>query len=357
MATVGHTLVGLSLAGIDPVRRRRGVLIYVWPGLLVLMAHLVDLVEWTALLVAPAHPDKRFLTHAPLLASGLVMLIWLILWLGTRIRRPLAYLAVGAAVMSHLVLDHPAVRAFVQNAYGYSIDGPFPKLREIVLAEIWLYGLPFVWMALFRTIHRERLAPKWRRVGFVLGLLSIIAAATRMAAIWAPVYLIALGSVAYLCRRSFSAKWLWNLVPVLPLLVFLVFEFMAAREADRARDLLNTGAYERAIALYQHVLSYPTRTTSGGTYAELSLCLQKMGNLEEAEAALLKGRRLSPDNWIPIYWLGRFYADERRRGTRFFKPQVAGALFVQIRDGPYTERERQYARDQLQALRNRGLFD
>jgi len=189
------------------------------------------------------------------------------------------------------------------------------------------------------------------------GILTVIAAATRMVAIWVPAYLIALGTAAYLCRRSISMKWLWSLVPVLPLLIFLVFEFMAAREADRARDLLNAGAYDRAISLYQHVLSYPTRTTSGGTYVELSLCHQKSGNLEAAETALLKGRRLSPDHWMPIYWLGRFYSDERRRGTRYFKPQVAGALFEQIRDGPYTKREREYARDQLQALRARGLFD
>lgn len=354
MATVGHTLIGLSLAGFGPEKRRRGILPYLWPGLLVLMAHVVDLVEWTALFLAPDRSDKRFLTHAPLLAGGLVLVVCLILRLATGIRRPLPYFIVAAAVMSHLVLDHPVVRAFVINTYGLASDDQFPRLRSIVLAEIWLYGLPLLGVAVFLLIRRPDLTPQARRVGMILGLLAILAAASKNAMIWTPAYLIALGAAAYGMRRALSVRWAWSLVPILPLMVFLAFEFMASREAGRAKDLLAQKEYERAIVLYQHVLSYPTRMTSSRTYVELSWCYQNIGDLEAAEAVLLEGRRRAPDDWAALYWLARFYADPRLRETPYHRPEAARDLFRQIRDGPYTRQERAYAESQLADLRRRG---
>ena len=70
MATIGHTLIGLSLGSLSRAESRGQALRYIWPGLIVLMAHLVDIAEWVVILAAPAYFDQHFVTNSPLIASS-----------------------------------------------------------------------------------------------------------------------------------------------------------------------------------------------------------------------------------------------------------------------------------------------
>lgn len=73
MATIGHTLTGLTLSGCGTIKARDGPMPHVCPAFIVLMAHAVDLVEWSAAVVMDAPADSLFLTHSPRATGFLVL--------------------------------------------------------------------------------------------------------------------------------------------------------------------------------------------------------------------------------------------------------------------------------------------
>ena len=131
-------------------------------------------------------------------AVGLVVVVWAILRLATKLRSVRGYLVVAAAILSHLVLDHPLVRRLIADAARIGPRDELPRLWEAMQAEVWLYGAFLVLALLFRA-SREPACPRWGRYacGF-LGLMTVAAAATRNVALWAPAY-----SIAYKSRNSF----------------------------------------------------------------------------------------------------------------------------------------------------------
>ena len=334
MATVGHTLVGLSLGGLCRGRDRNHAMPAIWTGLVVLLAHLVDLVEWTVTLVVPSMRDNHFLTHSPLLAGGLVVVVWAILRLVTKLRSIWVYLVVGLVILSHLVLDHPLVRRLIADASGIAPRDELPRLWETILVEVWLYGTVLV-VALLLRASREPACPRWGRYACgVLGLMAVAAATTRHVAIWAPAYCLALVHAALLLRRDLKPRLAWSLLPLTPLFIFVGIEISAMRLGGRAESLRKQGNFAQAAELYQRALDLPTRTAQARAYVNLARCYTALGRPAEAEAILLRGGAKTYGSVWVDYWLARFYADSRRRGSTYFQPQKAAEIFRQIRDGP-----------------------
>ena len=359
MATVGHTLVGLSLGGLCPAKARNRAMPYVWTGLVVLMAHLVDLLEWAVLLLGPGTTKTHFLTHSAFMVAGVVVLIWIVIATATRLRKPFAYLIIAAAVFSHLLLDHPLIRAWTLEASGIH-HGPEPgppRLFQNILAEIWLYGLPLVGVMLWRA-GRQSVCPRRGRIACgLLGGLAIVATLSRKIALWGPAYLLAAGHAGLLLRRELKPRLLWSLLPVTPLLIFLGVELAAARLAHQADLLRKHGNDTQAIPLYLDALRYPTRSAHARTYLGLSQCYQHLGRLSDAQAVLQDARRNSHGSIWPDYWLAYFYANPRHRGTPYFQPRRAAKMFRQIRDHAVEKNARHAAQVMLKRLKTGGWIN
>lgn len=357
MATVGHALVGLSLAGLDQTKSRKPAVQYVWPGFVVLFAYLVDLVEWITWICFPAAADNHLLTNSPLLTSGLVILIWIAMALSGWFRGVWPYVIAALAVFSHLVLDQRIIRALVGDAYGYSMGEYLPGFFESIRAEFWLYGFVLVAAALLKASTQANCPRKSRAAASFLAILSIITAATRMAVLWIPAYLLSLTHAALLLRREIRWGLLWNLVPLLPLMVFLAIELTAAWLSFQARELAWQGDVHEAIQIRHRVMKLPTRSLHVENYIGLSKCYQALGDPEKAEAALLKAQAIANGSFGPSYYLAVFYADFRWRNTPFFRPDEAASLLQAIRDGPYTQRIQELARRVLADMQKKGLID
>jgi hypothetical protein len=329
----------------------------VWTGLVILLAHLVDLVEWAVTLVVPSTRDNHFLTHSPMLAGGLVVLVWVVLRLGTKLRSLWGYLIVALAIYSHLALDHPLVRRLLADASGIMPRDELPRLRETMLAEIWLYGVVLVIALLFRA-SRQPGCRRWGRFACgVLGVMAVVAAATRQVALWAPTYFLALMHAALLLRRELTPRLAWSLLPLTPLFIFVGVEIAAKRLARQAEALQMQRNFAEAVDLYQRALDLPIRTAQVRTYVNLAQCYSALGHPGKAEDILLRGRAKSYGNPWADFWLARFYADTRLRGSPYFKPRRAAELFRQIRDGPVEQAARNAAIAMLGRMRQEGSME
>lgn len=334
MATIGHTLAGLSLAGCSSPETQGGTPRHLWPAFVVLLAHMVDLVEWAAAIIPGASANSHFLTHSPFATAILVLLIWVALAIGTKLRSPLAYVIVAAAVFSHLLLDLPSLRFFIARAYDGGGTYDLPQLGQSLVAEIWLFGLVFVLISLGRAVLQPTCPKKGSAVGAVLMLAALAAAASRHAALWAPAYLVSLTHAAILLRSRFDVRQLWGIVVVLPVLAFVLVEGMAAHLTATGISLMRAGHDREAIEVYQRVFDLPTRESHAWNHTLIGQCYQNLGEPAPAEAAFIAGVESAESPAWPMIYLARFYALPKWQGTRFFKPEKAEALLEEARTRP-----------------------
>ncbi len=359
MATIGHTLIGLSLSETCPANARTGRMPYIWVGVVVFSAHVVDLVEWLALFVAPPHWDKHFLTQSPWMALGVAGAICVAVAATTRCRKPWPYLVITLAVLSHLLLDHHPIRALVANAYGLSADLRLPDYPEAIAAELWLYGLVFVVTTLLVSWRRREFKPKTRKLSLVLAVMCLLAAAARSPWIWAPVYMLSLLHCALMWSRRMDRRYLWSLVPLLPIAVPPAFDLYAMRLTDEATRLREAKLFDAAIALNQRILRMPARKSFVANYLELARSYQSTGAFDLAEKAYLDAREESHiyGTFMADFFLAKFYTDDRVKGTPYFQPRKAVKLLDEIiRLSPYPDHQR-WASELRTQLRQKGLID
>ncbi len=355
MATIGHGLVGLSLSELCPPKARGNALPYVWIGLVVALAYAVDLIEWIVVFTWPEHGDKRFLTHAPWLAISLSVAACALTAAITRMRSPTAYAVMVAAVLSHLVLDAPSVRALVVDAYGYSTEFNLPGLIDSIIAECWLYGLIFVEIALFSCARDATTTPKSRAAALVLAGLSVTAAATRWIGFWGPIYALSVLHVGLCRRRRYSLKMLWSIVPTLPLLVVPLTQGAAGYYTDKAARLRTAGDPRGALILHKRVLAIPTRKSFVRNYIEISRCHDALDEPERSEAALKAAVQESYEygRHVPNYWLARFYMNPKWKGTPYYRPEEAARILREIIENSDREDDQRWAYGALHQLRDR----
>ncbi|HVP10004.1 MAG TPA: hypothetical protein VMV94_02330 [Phycisphaerae bacterium] len=357
MATVGHTFAGLSIGGLADAKSRGGALRNAWPGFMVLMGHLVDIVEWGIILAAPGYFDHHYLTNSPVLTAGIGAVVCLGLAIFARLRKPWPYLLVVLAIFSHLLLDDHLVRVTLADAYQGQAATESPSLYTSVLAEAWLYGLLFICVWLLQASRRADCPRSGRAAARVLVALAIFASITRNPAVWMPVYVLAGLHGLLMIRRDLRPKSLWNLVPVLPVFALLAVELWAGRLYEQARELDRQGAYPEAAAMYRRVIAAPTRSQNLAAYIWLSECQRRDKDYAAAEATLMRGLAITDQPWWARAWLGRLYAHSCLRGTAHYQPERARELLEQVINDRSPAEAKRYARFLLANIQDRGTTD
>ncbi len=338
MATIGHTLAGLSLAACGPRKARGGLMPHLWPAFIVLLAHAVDLIEWGAAVVGVAPADSHFLTHAPLATGVVVLLVWIALALGAKLRSPVPYLIVAAAVFSHLLLDSRSVRFFVAHSYARRETYSQQPFAQAFMAEIWLLGLAFVLVALTRAALQSTCPRKGRVGAYALALATLAAAASRLPAVWIPTYLVSLAHAAVLLRKRFHLRQLWGIVVVSPVLVFVLVEATAAHLTAKGLALRKAGRLHEAIQVQKRVLRLPIRESHAWHYFHLAISYERLEQLAKAEAAFLDAMVIGDAAPWPEICLARLYVNPKSRASGLYRPQEARQLYLAAKAGERNDR-------------------
>jgi hypothetical protein len=258
-----------------------------------------------------------------------------------RVRRASLYAIAALAVFSHLVLDSLRVRGWIYAAYGLSAGEAQPGQPATVLAELWLLGLPWVSILLFRSGRRAGGTPRARGAAAALALACAAAALTREAVLWLPAYALALAVSAGVFRRELDARLVWSALPLLPVVSMIAVEAQALRLWRQSGALRRQGDCVTAVQVLERLRALPTRSRNRWLPVSLGSCYQELGLLREAEATLLEAQARSKGFPAPAYHLALLYADPRSRNTPLFRPEEAARLLRGIDSGPYRVRGEQ----------------
>ena len=331
-----------------------GRLRWTWLGISILAAHLVDIVEWVGILVAPAYFQSHFVTHSWFLAACVAVGAALALRVIGRPRSPWPCVLIAVTVGSHLLLDHPLLRKLLADAYhqsGGSLE-EMPRLFESIAAESWLYGLLAVLFVLARAAAQPACPRRGRSAAGVLAILAIAAAVSRIPALWVTAYVLAAVHSLLLMRRGLTVRLLWNIVPVLPVLALLGVEVWAGRLQDQARRFMDQGRMAEAAALYERALAMPTRSKKDWTMIYLSGCRRRLGDFRGAEALLLQAEKLAecPD-WVR-FLRATSYLDPAARGTPCFDQERAIGMLEDLATNSTCLHTKQEAQRRLKGLRH-----
>lgn len=357
MATIGHTLTGMTICGSWSATLPGRVLPAVWPGLLILSAHLIDLVEWGLTVARPESFTQHGVTHSPWLIATTLLAPLLVLAIVFRVRSPMPYLLVAAAILSHVVLDLRAVREAVVSLYGATVEGDEGAgLGVSIRAECWLFGFCLVAALLLRTLIHTGVRTKSGRLSAGLLALTMISVITRLMVIWAPTYLLSLIHASLALRWRPSLKLAWNLVPLTPLLLLLGVEAWAGRTEQHARSLQAAGRLAEALSLHRAALATPTRSDKTGIYIHMSLCLRDLGDLDGAERALLSAEKGSEQPQWPRLTRAQLYVWPGARGTAMYRPDAARQILEDMRSASDSGRYARIAEFHLDRLRRQGVL-
>ncbi|MEK6643917.1 MAG: hypothetical protein AABZ08_08410 [Planctomycetota bacterium] len=338
MATIGHSLVGLSFAGLSRAKSRGRTLPYVWIGLMVLMGHLVDVIEWFTVVLVPNWRNGHYLTHSPLATAFVVIVVWISVAVFGNVRRPIVFLLIALAIYSHLLLDWNGGRKALADAYGVMPEDAIGRdgypLLPMIIAEVWLYGLLLIEVLLLRAASDKVCPQLGRQAAGFLAALAVVAAGTRTTAVWLPVYALAALHAGLLLRRDWSWKIAWGLVPLIPLGICLCGEVYASHLVSRAWNLMMDKQYSAAISMYERSLRFPARASRVTTYVNIGQCYEYMGDPALAETTFLTAIKSDDTPNTGQYWLAWLYANQKWRGTSVYRPEESVRILRVLVDGP-----------------------
>jgi hypothetical protein len=273
-----------------------------------------------------------------------------------RFRTPWPYVLAVAVILSHLLLDRPTLRIALAEFYtGEPIGEQPPGLRVSVPAEICVYGLPLVLIAAVRGSLEGVCGRAARIVLVLLGVASIAAALTRQAAIWAPVYVVSVSHALILLRRHLSAKLMWNVLPLLPVVALFTTAGIVALHQREAQRILADGRYEETIQVCRKALKIPCRHGRSGIYVTMGSSYEELGDLAAAAQAYQQAQAMQQYPDWPDVLLAAFYC--RHKGTNFYRPGEAARLYkTVISSEPTREPIKRSARNRLEQLYRRRLI-
>ncbi|MFQ5429260.1 MAG: hypothetical protein ACE5E1_03020 [Phycisphaerae bacterium] len=356
MATIGHTLIGLSLAGLRGNGTKRRILRNAWPGFVVLLAHVVDLVEWLVWLVAPPAIDNHVLTHSVWLTAVVVGLTWLGLRFLAGVRSLWPFLVSAIAVFSHLLLDNRRFQTILAEVSGFPSNADMPILTHSIVAEVWCYGLLLVGMLLFQAQRQADCPRRGRLLAALLGGLSLAGAASRIVAVWAPAYLLSLLHATILLRRGIRRRLAWNLVPLAPLILYLAVIASASALLAQADALQAAGDYRGAIRCARASLVFGSRVTVPAAQRTIGFCHLKSGELAEAEAAYRAAEAASDGSVGSLFSLAGFYVASTCRNTPFFRPEQTRRILLRLQTDRYGASTRRHAQQMAERLKAAGIL-
>ncbi len=321
-----------------------------------LLAYAVDLGEWFAIVLNPDLVDRRFFSHSPLLVAVFTVAVCIVLGVYCRLRRPWPFLIIAGVIFSHLLLDFHYVRLGVVEWYhGNNVKDYELSYSATFPAELCVYGGPLVWAVLLRASYMQGCSRVARIVSQVLVILSVAAAYSCQAMIWAPVYTVSVGHGLVLLRRHLDVRLLWNLVPLLPLFALGFTTWLAWERVEQGRLLARQGLDAEAVRVYETALNIPSRSGRLGVYMLMGYSYEKLGELSEAERMYQQALVLCSRPGWPETAMADFYV--RHRGTPFYRPEQALAHFTRLLETDGTDADVQaYARERLRQLRKRGVI-
>ncbi len=325
---------------------------------MVLMAHLVDVVEWFTVVLVPGWKNGHYLTHSPIYTAIMVGVVCGCIAFFAKVRRPTVFLLIALAVFSHLLLDWYGGRKALANAAGVIEEAEIGKdgfpLRQMIVAEIWLYGLLLIEVLLWRAASDKRCPPLGRQAAGFLAAIAVIAAGTRLAAIWAPVYALCAAHAGLILRRDMTWRLAWGLVPLVPLGICLCGELYSSHLIATARDRMMAGEYHEAISRYERSLRFPARASRVSTYVNIGQCYEYMKEPLLAEATFMKAIRADDTPNSGQYWLAWLYANQNYVGTPIYRPDEAARILRELIDSTIRVRVKQLAVTLLADIERRG---
>ncbi|OWY73454.1 hypothetical protein B7486_03685 [cyanobacterium TDX16] len=349
MATIGHTLVGLTLAAGPKSRPPGRFLGLMWIGLMVLFAHLIDISEWMLLLLAPGKFSTHSVTNQPWLITTVTLCAFVLLAL-VRVKNPILYLVTGISILSHVVLDLRSIRLSLANLYGWNGDQGFPTFQEMFISEVWLFGLALSLVMLLRSLREPRIKQPTKYLGAALAAIATVAALSRLPFLWIPAYSLAV------LHRLLVMKWkprpahAWVLVPLAPLLALVITEVYAGQLQSRGQELTQAKEYQAALKPLQAALRIATRSSKVGTRVYLSTCKYMLNDLPDAEHQLLQVIDDPENPYWPRLMLAYFYVAPKTRNTPFHRPEETRRLLESIAADPRAGRTSEIAREQLKKM-------
>jgi hypothetical protein len=357
MATIGHTLVGLTATTLSGRDARRWPSLAWWPGVLVLGAHALDVGEWLMTLAGVPVEHSHMLHHWPG-ATGCVLVGVLLLRLLGRVRTLGPHVCCALAVYSHLLLDVYGVRHGISALYRQpGLEQGAAASSLDVWSEVWFYGFVLLVGLLASAVLRpQRSRLVWQAAILMMPVTAIAFCVHWMLpqtpAVWVLPYagigVFGLWAGRFLPLRG---RWLWNVVPALPVLALGAVELWAGLAEREGRQRVARGEYAGAAACFRRSLELPTRSDMCVRWWRLALAYEGLHDLPAAE----KAYRASADADLEWHWgklnLADFYV--RWPGTPYYQPQAAERLWHEVAEGD----EPAYARNAaLARLRNlRGV--
>lgn len=355
MATIGHTLVGLTLAAGPKSRPPGRFLGLMWIGLMVLFAHLIDISEWMLLLLAPGRFSTHSVTNEPWLIVTVTLCVAALLVSG-RVRNPVLYLVAGVSILSHVLLDLRSVRLSLANLYGWSGDQGFPTFREMFISEVWLFGFTLSVVVLVRSLREPRIKQATKYLGAALAATAAISALSRLPYLWMPAYSLAVIHAGLVMKWRPRPVHLWVLAPLAPLLALVVTEIYAGQLQSRGQDLTQAKEYQAALEPLEAALRIATRSSKVGTRVYLSTCKYMLNDLPDAEHQLLQVIDDPENPYWPRLMLAYFYVAPKTKNTPFHRPEETRRLLESIAEDPRAGRTSEIARGQLKRMIDERLI-
>jgi hypothetical protein len=317
-----HGMFGLGLGAATIKDARSPRVRYGWLGLTVLLAYLPDLAEWV-LRMAGLELTHSAPASLPVVVLSCAVTWALIRWVGGE--RSLVILASAAlAIFSHLVLDFfdggiPLWWPFSVASVGpnwFQIDG-INRLRieTAMFGSMITMGL-LVWM--WRSAGAIRASQL--SLGFSFLFLSAIAS-------WAKSpWLVLAGAIGVgltglvVCRPPLNFHHVWQVVPLLPVLLLAAVHFYIEKERVIGEDYCLREEYAPALVHFNRSARFvSTNGESAVTLYRIAFCHRKLGDEQEAYRLYTRGLKKFPDHTVFKYGLAELFLTAREPDLR--RPQ------------------------------------
>jgi hypothetical protein len=320
-----------------------------WIGLVILFAHLIDISEWMLLLLAPGRFSTHSVTNQPWLIITVTLCAFVLLG-GGRVKNPFLYLVAATSILSHVLLDLRSIRLLLANLYGWSGDQGFPTFREMFISEVWLFGLTFSLVVLFRSLREPRIKRPTKFIGAALAAIAAISALSRMPILWIPAYSLAVIHACLVMKWRPRPAHVWVMVPLAPLLALVVTEIYAGQLQSRGQELTQAKEYQAALEPLEGALRIATRSSKVGTRVYLSTCKYMLNDLPDAEHQLLQVIDDPENPYWPRLMLAYFYVAPKTKGTTLHRPEETRRLLESIANDPRAGQTSEIARGQLKRM-------
>ena len=352
MPQLGHGFVGLAIGaatagdpGSSTTRNR-------WLGLAVLLACLPDLLEWLARHAAVRLPHSALASVPMLVLCSLAALLVVRYLLREKSRVALA--AVVVALASHTLLDMldggiPLAWPFSNEIIGphwklsltYGSAGERLRYESLRFLPVLAIGLAVGIIRFSRVSGRSAAALSLAGTACLGGAIGIaVVSASAVAALVAATIL--------LCRVRLRRAHLYNLVPLVPLILVGSVEVYAWQQARAGLACERRGEPLRALAHYERVRDLkPTGTEVFAIY-RTAVVLQGLGKEEGAYEVLAAGLENDPRSAWLNFGLAELYLDSS--DARYQKPREA----LQMAEALVPATEHAYLHDQVLSLRERA---